>query len=80
MYICICKAVTERQICEAIESGACTRKDISTCLKAGTGCGKCNREIRDLLQRGRSESQGLRAGEAAAYPWRMGGGWQEAHA
>lgn len=81
MYICICKAVTERQIHEAIDSGACTRKDISACLKAGTGCGKCNPEINSLLRRGRPEVRDsllARAAEAAAYPWRMGGPVQEA--
>lgn len=80
MYICICKAVTERQIREAISSGACTRKDIGACLKAGTGCGKCNPEIRDLLRRGRPDERGLpkmHAGEAAAYPRHLGGGVQE---
>jgi bacterioferritin-associated ferredoxin len=51
MYVCICKGVTESQICEAIERGLCTRKEIASCLKAGTGCGKCGPDIRDLLQR-----------------------------
>ncbi|WP_119632425.1 (2Fe-2S)-binding protein [Methylocaldum marinum] len=76
MYICICKAVTESQICEAIRSGACTRKDISACLKAGTACGKCNPEIRNLLRSVRSENGGVtavRANEAAVYGNRAGG-------
>ncbi|QSA99220.1 bacterioferritin-associated ferredoxin [Methylococcus sp. EFPC2] len=50
MYVCICKGVTENQIREAIQGGLCTRKDISRCLKVGTACGKCNQEVRDLLQ------------------------------
>ncbi|MBP1148591.1 MULTISPECIES: (2Fe-2S)-binding protein [unclassified Methylocaldum] len=77
MYICICKAVTESQICEAIRSGACTRKEITDCLNVGTACGKCNREIRDLLRLARSESGGIprvRAGEAAGYGSRASGG------
>lgn len=57
MYICICKAVTEHQISEVIRLGAGTRKEISACLKAGTACGKCNPEIRDLLSRDRREHQ-----------------------
>jgi bacterioferritin-associated ferredoxin len=60
MYICICKAVTENQICEAIRSGACTRKEITDCLKVGTACGKCNREIRDLLRVAQSVSGDIR--------------------
>jgi len=73
MYICICKAVTESQICEAIRSGACTRRDITACLKAGTACGKCNREIRDLLRLARLES-GDAPSEAAGYRRRASGG------
>ncbi len=49
MYVCICKGVTESQICEAIERGLCTRREIAACLKAGTGCGKCGPDIRELL-------------------------------
>jgi len=77
MYICICKAVTESQICEAIRSGACTRRDITACLKAGTACGKCNREIRDLLRLARLESgdaPSVGASEAAVYRRRASGG------
>ena len=51
MYVCICKGVTETQIFEAIGRGLCTRKEIAGCLKAGTGCGKCSSDIRELLQR-----------------------------
>ena len=51
MYVCICNAVTESQIRDAISQGLSTRKEISACLKAGTACGKCNADVRDLLQR-----------------------------
>ena len=51
MYVCICKAVTESQICDAIRQGLSTRKEISACLKAGTACGKCNPEVNNLLHR-----------------------------
>lgn len=51
MYVCICKGITENQIRDAIRGGLGTRKEISRCLKVGTACGKCNQEVRDLLQR-----------------------------
>ena len=51
MYVCICKGITENQIRDAIRSGLCTRREISRNLKAGTACGKCRQEVRDLLQR-----------------------------
>ena len=50
MYVCICKGITENQIRDAIRGGLCTRKEISRCLKVGTTCGKCNREVRNLLR------------------------------
>ncbi len=49
MYICICKAVTDGQIREAINQGACTRKQLIECLSVGRDCGKCNAEVRELL-------------------------------
>lgn len=49
MYICICKAVTDGQIREAIHQGACTRKQLRECLSVGRDCGKCNPELRELL-------------------------------
>jgi bacterioferritin-associated ferredoxin len=51
MYVCICKGITENQICDAIRGGLCTRKEISRCLKVGTACGKCNHEVGNLLAR-----------------------------
>lgn len=56
MYVCICMAVTERQISEAIANGHCTRKSLNSCLEAGTRCGKCNQEISQLLRRARVDS------------------------
>jgi len=49
MYICICKAVTDHQIREAIQQGACTRKQLIECLSVGRDCGKCNADVRELL-------------------------------
>jgi bacterioferritin-associated ferredoxin len=49
MYICICKAVTDGQIRHAISQGACTRKQLIECLNVGRDCGKCNADVRELL-------------------------------
>ncbi len=49
MYICICKAVTDGQIREAINQGACTRKQLIQCFSVGRDCGKCNADVRELL-------------------------------
>ncbi|WP_348757102.1 (2Fe-2S)-binding protein [Candidatus Methylocalor cossyra] len=58
MYVCVCKAVTERQVREAIRSGAGTRRAIAARLQVGTVCGRCHRDLGELLRRGRDDLQG----------------------
>lgn len=41
MYVCVCNAVTERQIEEAVENGAKTVKDLNAELGVGSDCGSC---------------------------------------
>ena len=56
MYVCICKAVTDRQIRQAIELGARSLSDLKEGLGVATGCGKCAPCARTML---REELQGL---------------------
>lgn len=49
MYVCVCKAVTESQIKQAIHNGACTRKQLFHCFGVGGDCGKCNRQVKEIL-------------------------------
>ncbi len=49
MYICVCKAVTDKQIKVAIDKGARTRKQLYQCTGAGDVCGKCTRHIKQML-------------------------------
>ena len=41
MYICICNAITERQIVRAAEQGARSPQDLAHGLGVGLGCGRC---------------------------------------
>ena len=41
MYVCICKAVSDQDIKEAVASGAEDLADIQARLGAATGCGTC---------------------------------------
>ena len=41
MYICVCQAVTDRQIREAAEGGARTLKDLRRDLGVTRDCGRC---------------------------------------
>ncbi|CAA9892529.1 Bacterioferritin-associated ferredoxin [Candidatus Methylobacter favarea] len=49
MYVCVCKAVTDTQIKNAIDKGACTRRQLFQCLGVGGDCGKCNKYVKELL-------------------------------
>ncbi|WP_080523755.1 (2Fe-2S)-binding protein [Methyloprofundus sedimenti] len=49
MYICICKAVTDQQLETAISQGLCTRKQLIQCFGVGRDCGKCNKDVHQLL-------------------------------
>ncbi|MEV5507038.1 (2Fe-2S)-binding protein [Streptomyces orinoci] len=52
MYVCSCFGITEQQVREHAERGACTPRKIASACKAGTDCGGCVRRIQALLGRG----------------------------
>lgn len=49
MYICICNAITDRQIKEAVAQGATTLADLQFDLGVATGCGRCAESAMELL-------------------------------
>ena len=49
MYICICKAVTERQVREAIAGGCTTVGHLRAELGLGACCGKCAPEAKAMV-------------------------------
>lgn len=50
MYVCVCKAVTDRQIREAAMGGARTLKDLRRDLGITSDCGRCASCARDCLK------------------------------
>ena len=50
VYVCLCKAVTDSQIREAVESGASSMRDLARELGVATQCGKCGCDARELLK------------------------------
>ncbi|AOP46306.1 bacterioferritin-associated ferredoxin [Streptomyces lydicus] len=52
MYVCSCFGITEQQVRDHADSGACTPREIASACKAGTDCGNCVRRIQALLGRG----------------------------
>jgi bacterioferritin-associated ferredoxin len=49
MYVCICNAVTDRQIRQAAELGATSLDALACSLGVGAGCGCCRDSAQRLL-------------------------------
>jgi bacterioferritin-associated ferredoxin len=49
MIVCVCKAVSDRQIRAAVKQGATCMRDLTRELGLGTCCGKCVPEARATL-------------------------------
>jgi bacterioferritin-associated ferredoxin len=58
MYVCVCKAVKDKEINQYLESGLCNSvKDISKTCEAGRQCGRCVPEIRRLVNEYHSQNE-----------------------
>ena len=56
MYVCLCKAVTDREIREAVEDGASHVSDLAERCGLGTGCGRCRNTAQELIDQHLAES------------------------
>jgi bacterioferritin-associated ferredoxin len=50
MYVCVCLAVTESEVREAVACGAKTREAVTRSCKAGGDCGACHSMINAILE------------------------------
>ncbi len=51
MYVCVCKAVTDKTIKQKVAEGLCSMRELKQCLGVGSQCGKCTSSAQDLLNR-----------------------------
>jgi bacterioferritin-associated ferredoxin len=58
MYICICNAITDKQVQEALDAGARNLWDLQTELGLASGCGSCKETAADMLRESRSAKRG----------------------
>jgi bacterioferritin-associated ferredoxin len=50
MFVCLCHGVTSQEVTSAIESGACTSKQVAKMCGAGSDCGRCRRTVRAIIE------------------------------
>lgn len=50
MYVCICHAVTEHQVRDAIQAGAETVADVTRACRAGGDCGSCRQQVEEMIE------------------------------
>ena len=55
MYICLCKAVTDSEIVDAIDNGASQLSHLEE-IGVGTGCGCCRESAQQLIDERLNES------------------------
>lgn len=49
MYVCVCKAITDKQIQQAVADGATNFRAVRDQLGAATQCGSCATMTRELI-------------------------------
>lgn len=57
MYVCVCKAVTDKAIRQQVAAGACSMREIKQCLGVGSQCGKCVPVAQEVLAESLSRQQ-----------------------
>lgn len=59
MYICICNAITERQVQASVADGACSLQDLQADLGVASCCGCCADTAIEYLPGGRYATVGV---------------------
>lgn len=72
MYACLCRAVTEQAVREAVAAGAVTLSEVRSTCGAGTGCHGCLPSLRRLLRECREAASANEATRAAGYSELLG--------
>lgn len=49
MYVCVCNAITESHIGQAVDEGMCSLRELREQLGVGAECGRCARHARECM-------------------------------
>ena len=61
MFVCLCKAVTEKQIVEAVDRGVRQLSHLEEVCGVGSGCGSCRETAQVLIDERLAESRSYAA-------------------
>ena len=61
MYVCLCNAITERDVRECVRSGCCSLDELSAELGVDTCCGRCRSAAEEILDETRPDPLALAA-------------------
>ena len=54
MFICLCRAISQKKLLTVIQEGAKTVEDVTARCGAGGDCGSCKMQIASMLTDGRN--------------------------
>ncbi|MBZ9610601.1 bacterioferritin-associated ferredoxin [Rheinheimera maricola] len=49
MYVCLCKAVTDKTIKQKVAEGVSSMRELKMCTGVGSQCGKCTCQAQQIL-------------------------------
>jgi len=58
MYVCICNAVTDSDIRNAVNDGVCNMRQLRQTTGCSATCGSCKEMATEVLQKALTEKQG----------------------
>ena len=50
MFVCLCHAVTDKEVKSTIRGGAKSVEEVAEQCGAGGGCGMCHEQIKELIE------------------------------
>lgn len=50
MYLCLCRAVSESDVQEALEAGHASLEGVQRCCGAGGDCGSCRERLKEFIR------------------------------
>jgi len=61
MFVCLCRAVTDHEILEAVDNGISDVGELAEACGVATGCGSCLESAQELIDRRLAEAQSYAA-------------------